>query len=513
MLELIYPLSYFVSVVALILWFFFSEKRVLSQLMQKIFFGGLLVYFLSLFFSPGMLSLKFFALFRDLIVMAMLAHFFKFFKNNKLVFFIMLAVLIASFQFKGKSYLQSSLQATPISNNSNDGVFQKGELLVELKPGTSAESISALLTNYELDYKTAFHPLNGNRTDLDDYIVVDIPEKYENKRAEIIKELIDASSVDHVELNEIFEINPIPQRRSPSIDKRYGINDPDVSKQWGLDVMQMEKLYRLLKDKKISPAKTARVFIVDSGVEATHEDLKARYQSVNTEYDQDKNGHGTHCAGIAAAITNNGKGIASVFPEDHFAKVSGVKVVNFLGLITQQRLIEGIIEAIDQGADVVSVSIGSKSREAAQEAFQEVVEYADKANAIIVVAAGNSNENATDYTPANASGVITVAAIDQKVDKAFFSNTVDGLEMGLAAPGVDIYSTFPNNKYKIYSGTSMACPQVAGLIGLMKSIRPELTTKQAYDILKQTGKKTSATKLTGPLIQPAEAIQQLLLYQ
>lgn len=81
--------------------------------------------------------------------------------------------------------------------------------------------------------------------------------------------------------------------------------------------------------------------------------------------------------------------------------------------------------------------------------------------------------------------------------------------MGVAAPGVGIYSTIPNNKYNTFNGTSMATPYVAGLVGLMKSIKPNLTAEQAYNILNKTGKDTKATSETGKLINPAEAIKNL----
>ena len=82
--------------------------------------------------------------------------------------------------------------------------------------------------------------------------------------------------------------------------------------------------------------------------------------------------------------------------------------------------------------------------------------------------------------------------------------------MAVAAPGVDIYSTIPGSKYAAFSGTSMATPYVAGLVGLMKSIKPDLTTKEVYKILNETGKATGNTKMTGRMIYPANAVLQLL---
>ncbi len=102
-----------------------------------------------------------------------------------------------------------------------------------------------------------------------------------------------------------------------------------------------------------------------------------------------------------------------------------------------------------------------------------------------------------------------VAAVDAELKKAGFSNRVDGVEMGLAAPGVNILSALPGNRYQENSGTSMAAPFVASVIGLMKAIQPKLTSKEAYQILKKTGKLIPDSKEKGPLIQPLKALKSM----
>ena len=82
--------------------------------------------------------------------------------------------------------------------------------------------------------------------------------------------------------------------------------------------------------------------------------------------------------------------------------------------------------------------------------------------------------------------------------------------MGVAAPGVGIYSTLPGDKYASLSGTSMATPYVAGLLGIMKSLKPSLTTKEAYEILQKTGVDTKNTDQTGKLIQPKAVVEALV---
>ncbi|HEB61709.1 MAG TPA: subtilisin, partial [Bacteroidetes bacterium] len=226
--------------------------------------------------------------------------------------------------------------------------------------------------------------------------------------------------------------------------------------------------------------------------------------------DNDPQSHGTHCAGIAAAVSNNGKGIASFSKNNEFVQVTSIRVLSSFGGGTQRGIIDGMIEAADKGVDVISMSLGGRSNASRQKAYSKAVKYCNDKGAIVVVAAGNSNMDAKDYSPANARGVITVSAVDSDLNRAVFSNYIQNVKMGVAAPGVGIYSTIPDNKYAAYNGTSMATPYVAGLLGLMKSIYPKLTTKEAYKILKSTGMDTKNTKETGKLIQPEAAVKELL---
>ena len=109
-----------------------------------------------------------------------------------------------------------------------------------------------------------------------------------------------------------------------------------------------------------------------------------------------------------------------------------------------------------------------------------------------------------------AKNAIAVAAIDTMLNKANFSSYVNDIEFGVSAPGVSVFSTMPDNKYKANSGTSMACPHVSGLVGLMRSLNPDLTTKEVFNILNATGKRTGDTAATGKLIYPIEAIKKVL---
>jgi thermitase len=274
--------------------------------------------------------------------------------------------------------------------------------------------------------------------------------------------------------------------------------------------MNMNAYYALLS--KQTPKKQAKIAILDTGVDGNHEDLKDNYFSVEEKYDNDPMGHGTHCAGIAAGVTNNGIGIGSLAGSGSqpFVEVTSIKVLNAGGMGTQKTIIAGIIEAADEGADVISLSLGGQSNASRQKAYSQAVKYATSQGAIVVSAAGNSNRDAKDYSPANATGMITVAAIDENLNRAVFSNTVNNVKQGIAAPGVAIYSTTPDNNYKVFSGTSMAAPFVAGLLGVMRSVNPNLSAADAYKILRKTGVDSGDTKMTGKVVQPEAALKAAL---
>ena len=386
---------------------------------------------------------------------------------------------------------------------------QDGELLVELKENQQIAVLDAILNKYELTATPAFDPLRGSDTDLDDYYVVDVSNRKKYDLEQIKAEFMASGLVDWVEDNEVLEVKPMRADKIPAINKKFGINDPGLSQLWGFERMEMDQLYNYLRDNKIKPKKKALIAILDTGVDSKHEDIRDNFVSIKKKYDNDPKGHGTHCAGIAAAVSNNGVGVASFSTDNSYVKVTSIKVLNSSGMGTQQGIIRGIIEAADKGADVISMSLGGRSSQSKQTAYEKAVKYANDAGAIVIAAAGNSNRNAKDFAPVNAKGIIGVSAIDSGMNRAVFSNWVTDIPLGVAAPGVNIYSTLPGNKYASLNGTSMATPYVAGLVGLMKSLTPELTTIEAYQILNKTGKSTKSTQETGKLIFPAEAVKSL----
>ncbi len=180
--------------------------------------------------------------------------------------------------------------------------------------------------------------------------------------------------------------------------------------------------------------------------------------------------HGTHVAGIAGAVTNNGIGMASI---GYSVKILPVKIADN-ATNTLSGGLDGIFYAMRSGADIISMSWGLFNDVAT---FRTLIQQAASSNIVLVAAAGNEGDQTIHY-PAAYPQVISVGATDQNDQKASFSNF--GSTVDVMAPGVDIYSTLPegNNTYGNYSGTSMATPMVAGLAALVKSHFPGMSAAQ-----------------------------------
>ncbi len=245
--------------------------------------------------------------------------------------------------------------------------------------------------------------------------------------------------------------------------------------------------------------KDVKIAIIDTGVDYNHEDLKNNimvnmsekngiagvdddgngyiddvygYDFANDDADpMDGHGHGTHCAGVIGA-EHNGIGIVGVMAN---VQILPIKFLTDQGSGTLEGALRAIDYATQMGVHVMSNSWGGGGR---SEALFEAIQRAKDAGISFIAAAGNeSNNNDTKATyPANykLDNVISVGAMDGKGKKASFSN-YGKTTVHVFAPGVKIFSTVSNNKYKKMSGTSMACPHVAGVAGLLIASEPNLT--------------------------------------
>jgi thermitase len=238
-------------------------------------------------------------------------------------------------------------------------------------------------------------------------------------------------------------------------------NDPYLGNQWGLFITQTASASTSAWNTSKSQAEI-KIAIVDTGIDLNHEDLQgkvvANHNCTNTMSLNDLAGHGTHVAGIAAAATNNIIGVAGV---GYHASLLNAKALDDSGSGYYSWIANCIIWSANEGAKVINLSLGGPY---SSKTLEQAVNYAWSQGAVLTAAAGNSGNRSRTY-PAYYKNVIAVAATDQNDKKASFSSY--GTWVDVAAPGVNIYSTYPGNTYKYANGTSMATPHVAGLAALV----------------------------------------------
>lgn len=208
-----------------------------------------------------------------------------------------------------------------------------------------------------------------------------------------------------------------------------------------------------------------KVAVIDSGCDLHHPDLKNNLlPGINILQSnlppEDDNQHGTHVTGIICA-ENNDIGVVGVAPK---AKVIPIKVLDKNGNGSLLAVSQGIRWAVDHGADMLVMSLGSPNK--VQE-VRKALQYAESKGIPAFVAAGNSGFTPDVFFPAAYPETIAVGSIDENFDRSKFSCT--GKNLDFMAPGNKILSTVPKSWYAILSGTSMACPFVAGMAALVLS--------------------------------------------
>ncbi|PLT29965.1 S8 family peptidase [Peribacillus deserti] len=276
--------------------------------------------------------------------------------------------------------------------------------------------------------------------------------------------------------------NHLPQVKFAEPNYIYMQNEANVPNdslyrrqyQWNLPVIQTEEGWDITRG-----SKNVIIAVVDTGVDLDHPDLERRITrgynvlAKNSNPDDD-NGHGSHVAGIIASETNNLRGIAGL---TWYNKIMPVKVMNEKGYGNAFDVARGVIWATDHGADVINLSLGNYQPSAV---MQEAIQYAYDRDVVITTAAGNDNTDQPSF-PAAYPEVICVAAVDHNGNRAEFSNY--GEYVDVAAPGVEIPSTYFHKQYAALSGTSMAAPHVAALAGLIRSANPDLKNTKVMNII------------------------------
>ncbi len=308
-------------------------------------------------------------------------------------------------------------------------------------------------------------------------VVAELPEK-------AVEKLAKAKGVERVEYDAKVFAYPKPPS-PPGRDKdNDGAPQPDQTVPWGVERINATEAWDVSDG---SSAGVIEVAIIDTGIDRDHPDLKdniawgvsvlhGRISTKPKDY-QDRNGHGTHVAGIIAAM-NNEIGVVGVAPA---VEIYAIKALGNDGSGWVSDIILGIEQALfgpdgvldkdgdgvvvgdpdDDAAEVISMSLGST---ADVQSLHDAIIDAYNYGVVIVAASGNEGSPTPSY-PAAYPEVIAVGAIDKNDNIASWSNR--GVE--LTAPGVNILSTYPDDTYEILEGTSMACPHVSGVVALLQA--------------------------------------------
>jgi len=345
-----------------------------------------------------------------------------------------------------------------------DVEFVAGELIVGMKPGTRLsalrlpESVAIKRTSRQLDRLNA--------------ILLSVPPGEEQRLA---AELRHSRGVRFAEPNYLVRPDLVP-------------NDPRWGQQYGPAHIQAPQAWDIT-----TGSASVIVAIIDSGIDAGHPEFSGRllpgYDFIEQDATpQDGCGHGTHVAGILAAEGNNAIGIAGL---TWGARLMPVRALGNYCVGTVLAVAEGIIWAVERGARIINLSVGTP---VASSLLEDSTYHAYTHGAALFAAAGNSGTNSIIY-PARYSWVMAVGATDSSDLRASFSNT--GPELDLMAPGKNILSTTPlgpfyyeiygvTREYGILSGTSMATPHAAGAAALLASLPTFDTPDKIYQALTQT---------------------------
>ncbi len=289
--------------------------------------------------------------------------------------------------------------------------------------------------------------------------VIEVPRGVDPLRA--VEGFKQEALVEHAEPNYTARVSEAAaaQPRTARIP-----NDTYYASQWAPEAMSLPYAWD-----EVTGSSGVIVAVIDTGVQTDHPDLAGRivtgYDFHNgSTYVRDYNGHGTHVAGIIGAAANNGIGTAGV---NWNVRIMPLKACDDSGsgYLDLSYIIEALRYAADHGADVVNMSFQIGGEATGEDSFMDqAIEYAYSRGVTMVAAAGNDGEPWVAY-PARHPKVIAVSAVGPDLARASWSNY--GSSVDVAAPGVNILSTWPTNAYASASGTSMATPHVAGLVALM----------------------------------------------
>ncbi|WP_126992366.1 S8 family serine peptidase [Thermosipho globiformans] len=422
---------------------------------------------------------------------------------NRLFKYSLFGILVL-FLILSSCGLNNIAQNSKISNNAGSDI-KLGSLDFEYEEGK-------VLIGYENreEVDKIVEALNGK-------IAVDLPQikmvsiKFNGKVEEAYEKILKLGlkGIRYVEPSyKRYIIDPKPvdndminKNNETSLNSTNPRDDEEFSKYlWGLEALNVKDVWNIgyTGDGVI-------VAVIDTGVDGTHPDLKGQviegYRPKTGDVlpagtDSSFGGaHGTHVAGTIAA-SDNSLGIIGVAPD---AKIMPIVIFDVEGYVGDDAVADGIIWAVDHGADILQNSWGGWGY---SYTLKEAFDYALDRDVVVTVSAGNDHTDQHVHYPSGYPGIIQVAAVEfngGEYRTTWFSNRSDAITVG--APGVDILSTVPQatalgyeggeladsfgGLYAFYQGTSMACPHVSGVVALLKEKYPDAKVWQIRKLIEQ----------------------------
>lgn len=263
----------------------------------------------------------------------------------------------------------------------------------------------------------------------------------------------------------------------------YGLSPKDTQFcGWEIDKFHIKNQW------KYATGKGVKVAVIDTGCDLYHDDIKNNLiQGINiinpSQDPMDDNCHGTHVSSTIAA-ENNGVGMVGVAPD---AKIMPVKALNGSGSGNINDIVRGILWSVDNGADIITMSLGSPQ---CTPSLENAINYAESKGVVVFCAAGNDGPAVDIMYPAKCNHTIAIGAIDRNLNRTDFTCSGDTLDF--LAPGHEILGCVPGNTYALMSGTSMSNPFAAGCAALLLSSYKEknMQLKSAESYVNQLKKNT-----------------------